>query len=238
MEEFLKSNGVQYEHHNVLEDQQALEHLRSRGIKSLPVTIIDDDEVIIGYFPKKLVPALKLQNVPIDLSGKTDWLAGKYVKILGGAVRATAQFTQEQLDAQVPWRPWSLRKTVLHILSFPEVAYLSHKVGSMSSDDMRASDERLKDVYTAAQMAEYGEKVSRDIVSFLNSGNQDAFDLEVPAHYGGEVTVLELLNIILSHSTHHLKQVYHYMQTNLGITPEVPASDADFEGIQTPEALF
>ena len=221
----------------MLEDQQALEHLRSRGIKSLPVTIVDDDEVIIGYFPKKLIPALKL-NVQIDLSGKTDWLAGKYEKILGAAVRSTAQFTQEQLDAVVPWRPWSLRDTVLHIMAFPEVAYLSHKVGSMSTDDMRASDERLKDVYTAAQMAEYGEKVSRDIVAFLNSGNQEAFDREVPAHYGGEVTVLELLNIILSHSTHHLKQVYHYMQTDLGLALQEPATEADMEGIQTPEALI
>ena len=237
MEELLKSNGVQYEHHNVLEDKQALEDLRSRGIKSLPVTIIDDTEVIIGYFPKKLIPALKL-NIQIDLSGKTDWLAGKYDKILAAAVRVTAQFTQERLDADVPWRPWTLRKTILHIMSFPEVAYLSHEVGSMSQEDMRASDERLKDVYTAAEMAEYGEKVRGDIVAFLNSGNNTAFDREVPAHYGGEVTVLELLNIILSHSTHHLKQVYHYMQTDLGLTLQDPATEADLDGIQTPEVLI
>ena len=233
----MKSNGVQYEHHNVLEDKQALEDLRSRGIKALPVTIIDDTEIIIGYFPKKLIPALKL-NVKIDLSSKTEWLAGKYEKILSAAVRTTAQFTQEQLDTDVPWRPWTLRRTVMHIMSFPEVAYLSHEVGSMSQEDMRASDERLKDVYTAAQMAEYGEKVRGDIIEFLNSGNSEAFDREVPAHYGGEVTVLELLNIILSHSTHHLKQVYHHMQTDLGITPLAPATDADMEGIQTPDALF
>jgi len=220
-----------------LADKQALEDLRRRGIKALPVTIIDDFEVIIGYFPKKLIPALNL-NVKVDLSGKTSWLAEKYEKILDAAVRTTAQFTQEQLDTDVPWRPWTVRKTILHIMSFPEVAYLSHKVGSMSQDDMRASDERLEPVYTAAQMAEYGTKVRGDIVAFLNSGNDEAFDREVPAHYGGEVTVVELLNIILSHSTHHLKQVYHYMQTDLGIIPQNPASASDFEGIQTPEALF
>ena len=32
--------------------------------------------------------------------------------------------------------------------------------------------------------------------------------------------MLELLNIVLSHSTHHLKQVYHYMTTGLGMTIE------------------
>jgi len=220
-----------------LEDQQARADLDSKGIKALPVTIIDDKEVIIGYFPKKLIPAFKL-DVKVDLSGKTEWLADKYEKILSAACRASVQFSQDQLDEEVPWRPWTTRRTIMHIMSFPEVAYLSHKVGSMSQDDMRASDERLKEVHTADQMVEYGNKVRNDIVAFLNSGNIDAFDLEVPAHYGGEVTVLELLNIILSHSTHHLKQTYHYMQNNLGITPKDPASAEDFEGINTPEALF
>jgi len=220
-----------------LEDKQAMEDLRGRGIKALPVTIIDDKEVIIGYFPKKLIPAFKL-DVKVDLSGKTEWLADKYERILSAAVRAAPQFTQEQLDTDVPWRPWTVRKTVMHIMSFPEVAYLSHKVGSMSQEEMRASDERLKDIYTAAEVIDYGNKVRTDIVAFLNSGDNDAYDREVPAHYGGEVTVLELLNIILSHSTHHMKQLYHYMQTDLAITPVEPASEADFEGIQTPEALF
>ena len=87
-----------------------MEDLRGRGIKALPVTIIDDDEVIIGYFPKKLIPAFKL-DVKVDLSGKTDWLADKYEQILSAASRATPQFSQEQLDADVPWRPWTGRKT-------------------------------------------------------------------------------------------------------------------------------
>ena len=78
---------------------------------------------------------------------------------MGAAVRANNQFTQEQLDTIVPWRPWSLRDTVVHILAFPEIAYLSHEVGSMSWDDMQAQDERLKDVVNAPQIAEYGLKV-------------------------------------------------------------------------------
>jgi hypothetical protein len=60
----------------------------------------------------------------------------------------------------------------------------------------------------------------------------------VPAHYGGEVTVLELLNIILSHSTHHLKQVYWFMETELGISPANPATEDDLEGIFTPAQLI
>ncbi len=87
-------------------------------------------------------------------------------------------------------------------------------------------------------MVDYGDNVRRDITSFLNSGNNDAFDRVVPAHYGGEVTVVELLNIILSHSTHHLKQVYWFLETELKVEPLHPASADDMEGIVTPEALI
>ena len=214
-----------------------MEYLRSRDIKSVPVTIIDDDEVIIGYYPKKLIPALKL-NVKIDLSSKTSWLAEKYDIVLNGAIRATQQLTDDQLQQEVPWRPWSVRDCIVHIISFPELAWLSHKQGSMSTDDMAASNLRIKDVATVETITQYGHGVLANIDGFLKSGDTASFDRVVPAHYGGEVTVTELLNIILSHSTHHLKQIYWYMEQDLGITPLNPVTEEDTEGIVTPTALI
>ncbi len=240
MEEFLSSNGVQYEHHDLATDKEARDYLDSRGIKSVPVTIVDDDEVIIGYYPRKLVPALSLK-IKVDLSGKTNWLAEKYDRLLGASVRTTRQLTEAQLKEQVPWRPQSLRDLILHVLSFPELAWLSHEHGSMSTEDMRASNERLKGVATVEAIAEYGEGVRRNLIEFLDSGNTVAFDRVVPAHYGGEVTVLELLNIILSHSTHHLKQIYWFLEDGdggLGLTLRDRATEEDLAGIATPMALI
>jgi uncharacterized damage-inducible protein DinB len=237
LEEFLTSNGVQYEHHDLATDEPARQYLDSRGIKAAPVTIIDAGEVIIGYYPKKLIPALKL-NVRVDLSGKTSWLAEKYDRILSAAIRATRQLSNEQLQRQVSWRPETLRDTIVHIMSFPELAWRSHEHGSMSTEDMRACRERLRNVATAEAIARYGEGVRRDIMQFLHSGNDEAFERVVPAHYGGEVSVLELLNIILSHSTHHLKQVYWFMENELGVKPQNPASESDMKGIFTPAQLI
>jgi glutaredoxin/uncharacterized damage-inducible protein DinB len=237
LEEFLSSNGVQYEHHDIASEPEAQQYLESRGVRSAPVTVIDDDEIIIGYFPRKLISSLKL-DAQVDLSGKTSWLADKYDRILHAAIRATMQLSPEQLIEPVAWRPETLRDTIVHIMSFPELAYLSHKTGSMTTDDMQACRERLAGVNSTAEIAEYAEGVIKSIVSFLNSDTTEAFDRVVPAHYGGEVTVVELLNIILSHSTHHLKQVYWFMETTLGITPENRATDEDMEGIFTPEALI
>jgi hypothetical protein len=143
----------------VASDTAAREYLQSRGITAMPVTIVDDDVVIIGYYPKKLVPALKLA-VEVDLSGKTSWLTDKYDKMLGATMRATQQLSETQLQQRLPWREhWTLRDLIMHVLSFPELAWLSHRHGSMSRDDMRASDERLKDTLSSASIAAYGEGV-------------------------------------------------------------------------------
>lgn len=219
-------------------DDAARAHLRSRGITSLPVTIIDDAEVIIGYYPKKLIPALGLE-VQVDLSGKTSWLAAKYDTMLSATLRAIQQLSAAQLQQHLPWRThWTLRDLLMHVLSFPELAWLSHQHGSMSTDDMRAADARLKKVQTAEAMTAYGTGVRQHILAFLQSNDTAAFDRVVPAHYGGEVTVLELLTIILSHSTHHLKQAYWFITNELGAMLVNPATDDDLEGIATPEALF
>ena len=202
------------------------------------MTIIDEDVVIIGFYPKKLIPALGL-NAQVDLSGKTTWLAEKYDAMLAATVRASQQLTDEQLQQRLPWRErWTLRDLLMHVLSFPELAWLSHQQGSMSTDDMKASDARLREVQTSEAIASYGTGVRQEIIDFLQSNDTAAFDRVVPAHYGGEVTVLELLTIILSHSTHHLKQAYWFIDQKLGVSLVDPATDTDLEGIATPAALF
>jgi hypothetical protein len=194
--------------------------------------------VIIGYYPRKLIPALQL-DIDVDLSGKTSWLAEKYQHMIDATTRATQQLSHAQLQQRLPWREhWSLRDLIIHILSFPELAWRSHTHGSMSTADMRASDERLKDVVAPDAIMQYGEDVRDKIIGFLQSDETTAFERVVPAHYGGEVTVLELLNIILSHSTHHLKQAYWFIENELDVRLQNPATQADLEGIVTPEALF
>jgi uncharacterized damage-inducible protein DinB len=222
----------------VATDEAARAYLHSRGITALPVTIIDDDEVIIGYYPKKLIPALRL-DVQVDLSGKTSWLAEKYETMLGATLQAIRQLSNAQLQQHLPWREkWTLRDLMMHVLSFPELAWLSHQHGRMSTDDMRAANTRLQDIMTSEAIVAYGDGVRQNIIAFVQSNNTAAFDRVVPAHYGGEVSVLELLTIILSHSTHHLKQAYWFITNELSVTLVNPATHEDLEGIATPAALF
>ena len=228
---------MEFQNHDVLNDEASREFLKGRGIKALPVTIVDDEKVVIGYYPRKLVEVLELETA-VDLASSAQWLAEKYEAILSAASRTAGQLMPVELDEAPAWRPRTLRELLLHIISFPELAWRAHEHGSMSKEDMEASHEKTSQIKSPKQIAEYGHEVSENVTAFLKSGNTSGFERVVPAHYGGEVTVLELLHIILRHSTHHLKQVYHIMETDLKIKPEKPASAADFEGISTPEELI
>ena len=233
----MKTHGVDYTHFDLASDKDAAALIESKGIKSAPITIVDDSEVIIGFYPKKLIATLDIKT-QLDLSAKTEWLKEKYTAILGASIVASKQFSIEQLETILPWRPQTLLDHMKHIISFPDLAYASHSTGSMSTEDMRASYDNLKHITTPSQIEAYGNTVIANIGEFLDSNDYDSFDRVVPAHYGGEVTVLELLTIILSHSTHHLKQTYMYMNDYLKIKIESPATDKIFEGIITPESLI
>ena len=203
---------------------------------SVPV-VISGNDVVLGYYPKQLIEMLDL-DVTVDLGSSTEWLADKYDRILQAAIRVTKQLTEDQLEVGVTWRPQTVRQHMVHVLSFPELALNSHLTGSMTTEDMRNHGQNVASIKTIDEICLYGEKVKLSIHEFLGQKNSAGLDRVVEAHYGGEVTVLELLNIILRHSTHLLKQMYWFMDESLQVKPISPATESDLEGIATPTELI
>ena len=202
-----------------------------------PVTIVDEVEVIKGYDPKKLTAALKL-DIKVDLSANADWLADKYGRILGAFSRATRQLPDALLPQNLPWRPQSLRGFLAHVPGDVELAWVSRERSTVSFEQMVAHYDGVKHLATIDDLARYCEDVRTNVMQFLKSGDKAALSHIVNAHKGGNVTILELLNFSLRHATHHLKQLYWLMGNKLNITPEVPATESDLEGISTPSELF
>lgn len=50
---FLSQKRIGFEERDVSKDEAALEQLQERGLKTTPVTVVDD-EVVVGFDPKKL----------------------------------------------------------------------------------------------------------------------------------------------------------------------------------------
>jgi len=203
----------------------------------VPVVVIDD-EVIIGFNQKKLAEKLGL-DARDAVAGSASWLAVKYDAILGAVVDATRQLTPQRLEMVFPNRQISMRAHVLHLFSFAEAGWLTYDNGRFDADDMQTTSKRVSGITTVEGVCDYGDKVRRDIVGFLRkSDNKAALDRIVYCHYGGDVSVQEVLRIMLRHSTHHLKQMYWFMETHMALKPAKPAKAKDLEGIVTPKELF
>ena len=59
-EEFLRKNGVEFTARNVAEDEEAFAELEHMGTMTTPVTVIDGEEVVVGFDRQKLARSLGL----------------------------------------------------------------------------------------------------------------------------------------------------------------------------------
>ena len=59
-EEFLRAKGVEFTARNVVEDEEAFAELERMGTMTTPVTVIGDEEVVVGFNRKRLERLLGL----------------------------------------------------------------------------------------------------------------------------------------------------------------------------------
>jgi uncharacterized damage-inducible protein DinB len=230
----LSARGVRFEHHDVSVDDQAAEFLRVNEIRAVPV-IRAGDEIIIGFDEPRLKQVLGLAEMP-DAHGD-DWLASKYEVVLSALGRAVRQIGPGAIDTHFAQRKMSLRAHALHIVAFAEGAYTAHERGKFDTDDMFAVTERADRFIDVEDICSYIERVRAEIATFLRQGTASSRERIVKSHYGGEVTEVELLRIMLRHSTHHLRQLNWFMAHVL-LTPAAAPSEEDLAGIVTPDDLF
>jgi uncharacterized damage-inducible protein DinB len=231
----LSSHGVRFEHHDLFADDEAVEFLRVHEIRTVPV-IRAGTEIIIGFDEARLEQVLGLVE-PND-AHSTEWLAAKYELVLDALGRALRQIDPAALEVEFTQRRMSIRTHILHIAAFAEGGYAAHEKGKFDTDDMfavMASADRFID---ADDVFAYVTQVRGDIVSFLRTGAQDSHKRVVWSNYGGQVSVIELLRIMLRHSTHHLRQLYWFMENVLLIAPAAALTSDDLAGIVTPNELF
>lgn len=231
----LSARGVRFEHHDLSVDVDGLEFLRAHEIRAVPVVRVGD-EIIIGFDEARLQQLLGL----IDTSAvhSNEWLASKYQLVLDSLAQAVRAIGPDGLASSFTQRRMSTRAHVLHIAAFAEGGYLANERGTFDTDDMFAATDRADQLTDVDDICAYIATVRDDIVTFLTSAPDERRERAVLSHYGGQVSVVELLRIMLRHSTHHLLQLYWFMENELAImTPAAPTTD-ELAGITTPKGLF
>lgn len=194
------------------------------------------DEIIVGFDEPRLNHALGL--VETSEGHSAEWLAAKYELVLDSLESALRQVGPGALDVEFAQRKMSVRAHILHIAAFAEGGYAAHRCGTFDTDDMFAATARADRFTDADDIGAYVVRVRGDIATFLRTGTEESHARVVLSHYGGEVTVIELLRIMLRHSTHHLRQLHWFMENVLLIVPSAGLTEVDLAGIVTPDELF
>jgi len=216
-------------------DEVAAEFLRVNEIRAVPV-IRAGDEIIIGFDEPRLKQVLGL--VEMSDAHDNEWLAAKYELVLDSLVSSLRQVGPRALDVAFAQRKMSVRAHILHIVAFAEGGYAAHECGTFDTDDMFAATARADRLTDVDDIGAYVVKVRDDIATFLRTGAEESHERVVLSHYGGEVTVVELLRIMLRHSTHHLRQLHRFMEKFLLIVPSAGLTEVGLAGIVTPDELF
>ena len=211
-----------------------MDELLERGLKVVPVTIWGE-EVVIGFNPKELSRMFNLKSEvdsPVDLPAMME----KFETVLQGACRATRQIPEDRLDWESPERQRTIGQFTFHIFDRPERALNAYLVGEYSNEDRSRPVEDVLGRVGFKGTARYGEDILHRVKEAL-SGDPPLDQSKMLVTYMGPKTAGEILDLALGHSAHHLKQLYEYMSL-IGIEPDSPLGQDDFEGIAVPTELF
>ncbi|WNK00638.1 glutaredoxin domain-containing protein [Thalassospiraceae bacterium LMO-JJ14] len=233
--EFLLEHGVPFQSVNVLDDEQGFRELEALGVRLVPIVargpvwangaVFRDVAKVAGFEyggHKMLTP---------------EQLKDKVLMILDAAGRYLQQIPDDKLDVILPGRPRSYRQLVYHVFDIPKVfldrvehdtPYTYEALLSVLPDEMATKQDLLD--YGAANRQRFAEWWERD-----GTGT----DFKQPGKvYYGEVSLHEVLERTGWHSGQHTRQIMLMLREKLGIEPDGPLDDADFEGLPLPKNVW
>ena len=104
----------------------------ARGLKSVPVTIWDD-QVVIGFNPKALARLFNLSDAVAVVALPT--MLEKYAIVLTAACRALRQLPADRWDWESPERKRTLGQFCFHLSDRPDRALNAYRVGVYANED-------------------------------------------------------------------------------------------------------
>lgn len=208
--------------------------MEALGIRNVPVTVLGD-KVVLGFNRDELT---RLFSLPDDRTRRVadSRFFETLDKVLEAVIRAALQVPASHLMWRSPDRDRPLKVFCYHILADPnhvlDALSTQHYDGSFKLTYVEAS-QRFR---TMEEIALFGQETRarlRDAAERLT-----AADLNRPiAGYAGATNGHKLLHQVLSHTAHHLRQLYDLLR-RIGVEPDTPLEEKDFQGISMPKELW
>ncbi len=155
---------------------------------------------------------------------------------MGAVIRATRQVPAEYTNWTTPDRDRPLKVFCYHILVDPIHVLDAIAGGKYDGGFKLTYNEKAALFDTMEDVARFGEQC-RDRVRRAGVDLKRAdLDREIDG-YAGMTDGHELFHLVLSHTAHHLRQLYD-MLGRIGVQPAEPLAAEDFRGIPMPKNLW
>lgn len=157
-------------------------------------------------------------------------------KILEAVIRGTLQVPSDRLMWRSPDRDRPLKVFCYHTLADP-----NHVLDAIST---QRYDGAFKLTYAEAaeqfksmkEIAQFGEETRARLRQASRKMTPEDMDRSIDG-YAGQTNGHELLHHVLSHTAHHLRQLYEMLRM-IGVEPIAPLKEDHFKGIPMPKELW
>ena len=193
------------------------------------------DTAVTGFDRRELTRVFKLEAEKEKPLAGTELFA-RLDNIMGGVIRATRQVPPERAMWATPDRDRPFKVFCYHILVDPIHVLDAIADGRYDGGFKLTYNEKAALFDSMEEVARFGEQC-RDRVKRAGVDLTRA-DLDGPIDgYAGRTDGHELFCLVLSHTAHHLRQLYAMLHM-IGVEPADRLPPEDFRGIPRPENLW
>jgi glutaredoxin/uncharacterized damage-inducible protein DinB len=233
VKEFLTNLGVEFESVNVSARPEAMEELRSLGVRTVPVVARGKDYVF----------AQELADVSAFIGRKVDFqrlpphaLFDKWQKVLAAAQRHVMQIPPERLpERATEGRDRSIRDLAYHIYQVPDAFLQAIEEGVQDLTSVYNTPPPAE-VTRVEQIRDYGKTVSARLERWWRRDGDQAASARLQTYYG-EQPLHHVMERCTWHSAQHARQIMAVLE-RFGIAPDGPLSDADYAGLPMPAGMW
>lgn len=204
------------------------------GFRKLPVTVIGD-RAVFGFNRQELSRLLNLDRKEEKRIADA-WLFQTFDMILDAAIRAARQVPPDRLMWHTPDRDRPFKVFCYHIFADPNHILDAVSSGKYDGSFKLTYAESAERFQRMEEVARFGEQTRARLKQASQSLTGELLERPVDG-YAGPTDGHELLHLVLSHTTHHLRQLYEMLRM-IEVTPADPLGERDFRGIRLPDALW
>jgi glutaredoxin/uncharacterized damage-inducible protein DinB len=233
VKEFLTNLGVEFESVNVSARPEAMEELRSLGVRTVPVVARGKDYVF----------AQELADVSAFIGRKVDFqrlppraLFDKWQKVLAAAQRHVMQIPAERLgERATEGRDRSIRDLAYHIYQVPDAFLQAIEEGVQDLTSVYNTPPPA-DVTRVEQIRDYGKMASARLERWWRRDGDKAASARLQTYYGDQA-LHHVMERCTWHSAQHTRQIMAVLE-RFGIAPDGPLTGADYAGLPMPAGMW